>query len=119
MTSKCEVVVRANESGDLAVLELTGEVDGSAELALSAGYDRAVAETSPTTVLLDFTGVDYINSTGIALIVGVLAKARAQRRTVVACGLSDHYRQIFVITRLADFVQIYDDRAAVDAVVAG
>ena len=48
--------------------------------------------------------MDYINSTGIALIVGLLAKARASKRCLLAYGLSDHYVEIFNITRLSDFV---------------
>ena len=53
--------------------------------------------------------VDYINSTGIALIVSVLARARAERRKVVASGLSPHYREIFDITRLSDFIELFPD----------
>jgi len=60
-------------------------------------------------VVLDFAAVDYINSTGIALIVSVLAKARAERRKVVASGLSPHYREIFDITRLSDFIELFPD----------
>ena len=61
--------------------------------------------------------VDYINSTGIAVIVGVLAMARAEDREVGAFGLTDHYREVFSITRLSDFMTIYDDETA--AVAAG
>jgi anti-sigma B factor antagonist len=39
----------------------------------------------------------------------VLAQARAQRRTVVASGLSEHYREIFDITRLSDFIEVFGD----------
>jgi anti-anti-sigma factor len=66
-------------------------------------------------VLLDFRGVDYINSTGIAVIVGILAMARAEDRVVAAFGLTDHYREVFNITRLADFMTIYDDETAAAA----
>ena len=55
--------------------------------------------------------MDYINSTGIALIVGVLAEARKAKRKVVACGLSGHYREIFQVTRLSDFMPIFADEA--------
>jgi anti-sigma B factor antagonist len=105
--SKCETDVRRLPG--CAVIEIRGEVDGSAAAVLSAAYDGAVAMDSPSCVLLDFARVDYINSTGIALIVSVLAKARAEGRQVIASGLSDHYRQIFAITRLSDFIQMYDD----------
>ena len=63
----------------------------------------------PASSLLDFSDVDYINSTGIALIVGVLAEARKPGREVQARGLAEHYREIFRITRLSDFMTILDD----------
>lgn len=52
------------------------------------------------------------NSTGIVLIVGLLAKARAANRPVLACGLSEHYQEIFTITRLSDFMSIFPDEAS-------
>jgi anti-anti-sigma factor len=64
---------------------------------------------------MDFRGVDYINSTGIAVIVGVLAMARAEGREVGAFGLTDHYREVFTITRLSDFMTIYDNETAAAA----
>jgi anti-anti-sigma factor len=92
----------------LTVIRLRGQIDAPAEAALDGAYAEAV-EAGPETVLLDFEDVDYINSTGIALIVGVLAKARKDRIAVSAAGLSDHYREIFEITRLADFMTIFPD----------
>jgi len=69
----------------------------------------------PEAVILNFDDVGYINSTGIAVIVGLLAKARAHGIPLSACGLSDHYREIFEITRLADFMTIADnENGAVD-----
>ena len=64
--------------------------------------------TGATRVVLDFAAVDYINSTGIALIVRLLAEARRDHREVIALGLSDHYREIFRITRLSDYLTIAD-----------
>jgi anti-anti-sigma factor len=69
-----------------------------------------VDEPETRRLILDFEQVDYINSTGIALIVALLARARAADLSVVAYGLTDHYRQIFQITRLSDFMGIYPDR---------
>jgi len=103
----CEAEVRTITGG--AVITLSGDVDGTAADVLTAAYDEAVAEGDPATVLLDFADVGYINSTGIALIVSVLAKARSQRRKVVASGLSEHYREIFDITRLSDFIELFPD----------
>ena len=55
-----------------AVIDLAGEIDALAEGALNDAYSEA-AGGRPTVVILNFGGVDYINSTGIALIVNVLA----------------------------------------------
>jgi anti-sigma B factor antagonist len=108
MASMCEATTR--ELPGAAVIELSGEVDGSAATVLTDAYQRAVtADSDAGTVVLDFAAVDYINSTGIALIVSVLARARAERRKVVACGLSSHYREIFDITRLSDFIELFPD----------
>jgi anti-sigma B factor antagonist len=63
-------------------------------------------------VLLDFSDVDYINSTGIALIVGILAEARKHGQELQAAGLAEHYREIFRITRLSDFMTILDEGEA-------
>ena len=92
----------------LAVIDLEGDIDRSAEAGLDAAYAAAIAGDAPA-VLLNFSEVDYINSTGIAVIVGMLARARKDNREVIAYGLSDHYKEIFSITRLSDFMAVLDN----------
>lgn len=102
-----EAGVRVN--GEIAVVDLQGEIDGSAEEGFSTAYGQIGAAK---TTLLNFADVTYINSTGIAVIVGILAQARKAQVELLACGLSDHYKEIFEITRLVDFVRIFDDEAS-------
>ncbi len=104
-TPELEVSVRERDGA--AILDLVGDVDSSAEASLQRAYDEATHERR--SVVLNFSRTDYINSTGIALIVGLLAQARAQAVKIAACGLSEHYREIFEITRLADFMRIADN----------
>jgi anti-anti-sigma factor len=104
-TTELSVAVRRH--GDTAILGLAGDIDASGEAALDSAFDEATAGARE--VVLDFSRTTYINSTGIALIVGVLARARARALPVTACGLSAHYREIFEITRLADFMRITDE----------
>jgi anti-anti-sigma factor len=92
-------------SDGVPVIDIAGDVNASAEQSLQEAYDAAVGNGAQT-VLLDFRRAEYINSTGIAVIVGLLAQARAAEIEVRATGLSDHYREIFEITRLADFMTI-------------
>ena len=101
--------------GTSAVIDLSGDIDGNAEQGLRDLYHEAVA-ASPATVVLNFEAVSYINSTGIALIVGLLAEARKAHQAVMACGLSPHYQEIFQVTRLSDFMPMYSDE---DAALAG
>lgn len=102
--------VRASETG--SVVELAGTVNRDAKEGMETAYREAAV--TPGEILLDFTGVDYINSTGIAVIVGILAMARSESRDVGAYGLTDHYREVFEITRLADFMNIYQNATTRD-----
>ena len=101
-----QVAVRAR--GGVAVIDLIGDVNGSAGDALDRAYSEAVA-TGASSVALNFERAEFINSTGIALIVGLLARARTTRVDVRAFGLTDHYREIFEITRVSDFMTITED----------
>jgi anti-anti-sigma factor len=108
-TSELHATVR--DLHGAAVIDLAGELDSSAEAALNRAYDEAT-RIGTGAVTLNFEHTKYINSTGIALIVGLLAQARAHDVRVKAVGLSDHYREIFEITRLADFMTIADSNEA-------
>jgi anti-anti-sigma factor len=110
MPNALEATVR-QEPG-VAVITLTGTIDREAEPVLGEAWDRATASADPSPVMLDFSAVSYINSTGIAVIVGLLARARAARRSLIVFGLTDHYRHVFEITRLSDFMQIHSDESA-------
>ena len=94
-----------------AIIDLSGEINAAADTALNAAYAQAV-QGQPDRLLLNFGDVDYINSTGIALIVGVLAQARKAHIALVTFGLSPHYQEIFRITRLSDFMGMTSDEAS-------
>jgi anti-anti-sigma factor len=111
--------LEASVSGDgvRARIALRGRIDREGDAALAEASSRAAALGAPV-VELDFAAVDYINSTGIALIVRLLAEARRDHREVRARGLSEHYREIFRITRLSDFVTLEDDEPVVAVALA-
>ena len=93
---------------DMAIIDLEGDIDSFAQSAIQAAYSQAESQ-DPRTIGLNFSRVHYINSTGIALLVGLLGQARQSGRRMAAYGLSDHYLEIFEITRLSDFIDIYPD----------
>jgi anti-sigma B factor antagonist len=106
MLKTVEISVRHLRS--VAVLDLSGDVTGQAASELTKAYDDAV-RIAPDAVLLDFADVEYINSTGIAVLVSLLARARKEGRRITACGLTPHYREIFSVTRLSDYMDLFDD----------
>lgn len=116
MTEQAQALrVTVRHRGEVAILDLAGDIDRDAGEALQRGYEQAVAGGG-TRLLLNFAQVGYINSTGIAVLVGLLARARKDRHPVTACAISEHYRRIFSITRLSDFIAMYPDE---DSAVAG
>lgn len=95
----------------LAAIDMAGDINAFAEEEITRAFAEAES-LNPNLIVLNFGGVEYINSTGIALIVGLLAKTRDARRALAACCLSDHYQEIFQITRLSDFMRIYPDETS-------
>ena len=112
-TSEMSTVIRRRDR--VAVIDLVGDVNARAEDSLDTAWAEATRE-GPDAVILNFEGAGYINSTGIALIVGLLARARARTIPILAYDLTPHYREIFEITRLADFLAINPDE---DSAVRG
>jgi anti-sigma B factor antagonist len=109
------VEVRVRHLTALAVLDLGGDITSQAQEDLAQAYDEAM-RIDPAAILLNFKAVSYINSTGIALLVGLLARARREHRRVLASGLTPHYVEIFEVTRLADFMDLFDNED--DAILA-
>ena len=91
---------------------MEGEINSFAEQLLSEAYVDVSSRNIPT-IALNFSDVTYMNSAGIALIVAMLSQARKDQRKLVVFGLSEHYEEIFKITRLADFMTIFPDEASI------
>ncbi len=94
-----------------AIIDIQGEIDGFADKALHRAYAEAAAG-QPQQILLNFSGVESINSTGIAVLVAVLAQARRDQLPLLSYGLNDHYQEIFRITRLSEFIRAFRDEEA-------
>ena len=89
------------------VIEIKGDITSASEDVLMDAYGRA-SDPGVRAIVLSFAELDYMNSGGIGLLVTLLVRAQRQRQRVLAFGLSDHYRQIFELTRLDEAVGIHD-----------
>ena len=63
-------------------------------------------------ILLNFAGVEFISSAGIAMIIGLIIQATKAGRRLLACNLSDHYIKIFQTARLSDYINVFPSEAA-------
>jgi len=94
-------------AGPAAIIDITGDLTVASEDTLMDAYARASTD-GLRAVVLNFEGLQYMNSSGIGLLVTLLVRAHRQGRQVLAYGLSEHYRQIFELTRLDEAVGIHD-----------
>ena len=97
--------------GSMAVVDIKGDVTAACEPVLMSAYEEA-SGGGAARVLLNFTGLEYMNSGGIGMLVTLLVRAGRQRQQLAACGLSEHYREIFELTRLDEAITIYTDEAS-------
>ena len=98
-------------SGDpVAILGLTGDIASTSKDGILQAY-HAVGDVKK--VLLDFSGVDYINSSGIAIIIQMLIEERASgRRTIGIFGLTTHFKKVFTMVGVAKYATLSDNEAS-------
>ena len=100
-----------------AVVDIKGEVTAACEPVLMSAYEAA-GGASTSKLVLNFAGLEYMNSGGIGMLVTLLVRANRQHQELAAFGLSEHYREIFELTRLDEAITIYDsEESALNGVV--
>lgn len=95
----------------VAIIDIHGEVTGAAETPLMNAYDEA-SKSGVRTLIINFSDLEYMNSSGIGLLVTLLIRVNRQKQRMFSYGLSDHYQQIFQLTRLNEAIGIYPDESS-------
>jgi anti-sigma B factor antagonist len=96
--------------GHTSIIDIAGDVTAASESVLMQAFEEATAG-GVRVIALNFAGLDYMNSGGIGLLVTLLVRANRQRLRLVAYGLTDHYRQIFELTRLDEAMHLCETEA--------
>lgn len=89
-----------------AIYEASGEID----LHRSAEFQQALlalAAEKPEQIVLDLAGVDYMDSSGVASLVKLLARVRRDGIGLKLAGMKPRVRSVFEITRLDTVFDIY------------
>jgi anti-sigma B factor antagonist len=103
-------------SGDngqgITVLRFSGDISSNSHDALLGTYEM-VSKSQP--VLLDFSKVDYINSSGIALVIQMLMEANKNSQKIAAFGLTPHFQKVFTMVGITKYASLYPDEATAKA----
>ena len=115
--AKSNVNVTLRKGGDsVSILDVKGEVTAFAENALMDAYTEATSGNARV-IVLNFNGLEYMNSSGIGLLVTLLIRANRQKQRLLTYGLSEHYRTIFELTRLNEAIGIFSTESEALAAV--
>lgn len=105
--SKATMTVR-HANGKASIIDIQGEVTAAAENALMDAYTQA---SNAHAIILNFAGMEYMNSSGIGLLVTLLIRVNRQKQKLLTYGLTDHYKQIFMLTRLNEAIGVYNSES--------
>lgn len=110
---QANVVMKVRKINDtVSIIDIEGEISAFAEDPLMEAYAEASTATTRK-IILNFVGLEYMNSSGIGLLVTLLIRVNRQKQRLLAYGLSEHYKHIFELTRLNEAIGIYDSEADV------
>jgi anti-sigma B factor antagonist len=101
-------VRKANDK--TSIIDIKGEVTAAAEKALMDAYTQATSKTE-SSIVLNFSGMEYMNSSGIGLLVTLLIRVNRHKQKLLTFGLNEHYKQIFALTRLNDAIKNFNSEA--------
>jgi anti-sigma B factor antagonist len=100
---------QTTRNGTVAVIAPTGELDLSGAALLEDELDRLAAEPELGTVVLDLRQLEFMDSSGLRLVVLADMRAReAGRRFVLVKGAETVHR-VFEITRMSERLEFVAD----------
>jgi anti-sigma B factor antagonist len=106
LTMKVRTHGGQDHQAPVSIIDIQGEITSAAENILMDAYTQATS-SGAREILLNFNDLEYMNSSGIGLLVTLLIRINRQKQHLGVFGLSDHYRQIFELTRLDEAISIY------------
>ncbi|RME42210.1 MAG: anti-sigma factor antagonist [Caldilineae bacterium] len=90
-----------------AIIHLAGDVTTFAEKEITEAY-QAVSRNNIRNIIFNFRENDYINSAGIAILIGVVTEARKRNQRLMMAMPSSHFQKIFRMVGLTQYADIYN-----------
>ena len=89
-------------TGDVAVIRLTGELDVAGSALLEQELERVMVDHRPRAVVLDLSPLEFMDSTGLRLVVLADSRARESGVRLALIPGAEPVHRVFEITRMAD-----------------
>ena len=110
-TMSTDIEVTIHHKGDIAIINIKGDVTAVTGEAIEEAYQEVSLEGS-TKILLVFNKESYINSGGIAILIGIVSESQENKQIIRTTGLSEHFRKIFDMVGLTRYTAIFPSEAA-------
>ncbi len=101
--------IQVEQSGDVTILDIRGDVTIFSESSLNEAYENANNQGA-TKIMLKFEEGAYINSGGISILIQLLSKTKKNNQEIGITGLSEHFKKIFNMVGITKFAHIYNTR---------
>lgn len=108
MSAPSATMTVVSAASGVSVISIRGDVTSACEQTLMTAHEQAT-DAGAKLVILDFSGMEYMNSGGIGMLVTLLVRGQRRQQRLAAVGLSEHYRQIFQLTRLDEAITLHED----------
>ena len=97
------------EGAPINVMRFTGDITSTSQAAITGTYEALPATVKR--ILLDFSKVEYLNSSGIALIIQMMLAASKKGQQIVTFGLSPHFQKVFTMVGITKYTSLHPDEA--------
>lgn len=108
MSNDIEVTIHNRD--DVAIINIKGDVTAVTGEAIEEAYQE-VSLAGSSKILLVFDKECYINSGGIAILIGIVSESQDNKQVIRITGLSEHFQKIFAMVGLSRYADIFPSEA--------
>ena len=98
----------------ITILRFSGDISSTSRDAVLGTYGKLPQEDHRL-IILDFAKVEYLNSSGIALVIQVLIDAGKSGQKIHISGLTPHFQKVFTMVGITRYAPLFPDEAAAGA----
>lgn len=98
--------VSSRKAGNVVIVSVSGRLDALTTADFEQECSRLIEEGA-NSLVLDFSGLEYISSVGLKDILFAAKKLKASAGRIAVCGLQANVREVFDITGFSAYVPVF------------